>query len=210
MPKLFKVKKLYHLFFNLDQSEEAVKASAFLATNPSTSEITNYFSKIKTLSWKISNIEPQLLSENARIALDSYSVRRVQRLSDMNFYTNDINTDGMAFESMNNNLYGTLVMSLRKDYLGVNVAADTTKTVDFIYHNHNIEISNNWKAKTNMLHNNQYFRLYIDGGSLAHLSEVKLKFVVYDEVIKLQEDTNQWSKDQLISNKQPNNTNFYK
>ncbi|EKX36249.1 hypothetical protein GUITHDRAFT_117606 [Guillardia theta CCMP2712] len=195
------VKKLYHIFLNLDDSEEAIKAQAYIDTNPSDTELVNYFKNIKTLSWKLTNIEPQLLSENARIVLDSYTVRRVQRLSDMNLYTSDLNVDGMAYESMNNNMYGTILMSLRKDYLGVNVAADPTQTVDFIYSNTNHEFSSNWKAKPNMLQNNQYFRLYIDGGNLGHISELKIKLIVYDEVLKTQEDTDMWSDEQVISDR---------
>lgn len=210
MPKLFKVKKLFHIFLNLDNSDEYIKAQAFMKTSPTNAQIETYFNGIKTLSWKLSNIEPQLLSENARIVLDSYTIRRVQRLSDMNFYTNDVNVDGMSYESMNNNMYGTVLMSLRKDYLGVDVAADTTKMVDFIYVNTNHELSSNWKAKTNMLQNNQYFRLYIDGGNLGHINELKIKLIVYDEVMKTQEDTDMWSDEQLVSGKQPNNPNWMK
>lgn len=150
-----------------------------------------------SLTWKISNPTGQVLSENARIILDNLYIKKIDTSDICYLYTNSFDTS-LSFDSRNKSIYGAVLFNTSSDAVIVN------------YVNHNPEISKNWKVAENFLSGNQSFKIDLYNCVKSDIDQLFFTLIVIDSELELQEDTGPWSSNQLISNKQPNNTNFLK
>lgn len=150
-----------------------------------------------TLTWKIKNPTGQVLSENARIVLDNLYIKKLDTTDIVYLYTNSFDTS-LSFDSRNKSIYGAVLFNTSSDAVIVN------------YVNHNPEISKNWKVAEKFLAGNQSFKIDLFNCVKSDIEQLYFTLIIYDDELELQQDTGPWSSDQLISNKQPNQTHFLK